>query len=340
MSAQKLEALLQLHHLHYARSVEYKNVVDNLFQANAITSIADLPYLPASIFKNLDLRSIPSESVYKTMTSSGTTGQNKSRIFLDKETASAQQKALIKIIHDVLGASRVPMLVLDSVLQIKNKLTFSARGAGIMGFMIFGTKINFALTHEIELDWAAIKSFCEINTQNPKLIYGFTSVIWQEVIEKLPDNAEILGKQKAVLIHGGGWKKLIDRNISSKNFSQAIKCKLGPNVKLIDYYGMIEQPGSIFVSGSNGVFQTNSYNDLIIRDFNTFEIVPNGQKGLIQVLSILPRSYPGYSILTEDVGYIVEESINRDGQLVKSFVVEGRVPSSEIRGCSNTYERL
>lgn len=68
------------------------------------------------------------------MTSSGTTGQQVSRIFLDRETSSAQQKCLTKIVSHFLGTKRVPMLILDSSAVVKNRNMFSARGAGILGF--------------------------------------------------------------------------------------------------------------------------------------------------------------------------------------------------------------
>ena len=53
-----------------------------------------------------DLYSIPEEKIVKTMTSSGTSGQNVSRIFIDKKTALNQSKALAKIVSTYLGSKR------------------------------------------------------------------------------------------------------------------------------------------------------------------------------------------------------------------------------------------
>ena len=39
-----------------------------------------------------------------------------------------------------------------------------------------------------------------------------------------------------------------------------------------------------------------------------FNIRKNKQKGLVQLISVLPTSYPGHNILTEDVGEIVGEN--------------------------------
>ncbi len=75
--------------------------------------VAGVPYLPASLFKSLELRSVPPADVFKVMTSSGTTGQTPSRIYLDLETAKLQTKALSSIVTQYLGKARRPMLIVD-----------------------------------------------------------------------------------------------------------------------------------------------------------------------------------------------------------------------------------
>ena len=44
-----------------------------------------MPFIPVSLFKMFNLLSIPKEQIFKTMTSSGTSGQAVSKIFLDKK---------------------------------------------------------------------------------------------------------------------------------------------------------------------------------------------------------------------------------------------------------------
>ena len=79
---------------------------------------------------------------------------------------------------------------------------------------------------------------------------------------------------------------------------------------------------------------TSIFSDILIRD-EKFNLVKNGQKGLIQLLSLLPTSYPGHNILTEDVGEIIGEDNCKCGMKGKYFLVHGRAKNSEIRGCSN-----
>ena len=48
----------------------------------------DGPYIPVALFKDLALASVPEEEVVRQVTSSGTTGQQVSRIFLDAAARS------------------------------------------------------------------------------------------------------------------------------------------------------------------------------------------------------------------------------------------------------------
>ena len=57
--------------------------------------------------------------------------------------------------------------------------------------------------------------------------------------------------------------------------------------------------------------------------------------GLIQTLSLLPLSYPGHNILTEDLGVIHGIDDCSCGRKGKYFTVLGRVPNTELRGCSD-----
>ena len=80
-----------------------------------------------------------------------------------------------------------------------------------------------------------------------------------------------------------------------------------------------------------------AFADVVIRDPVTWKPVQPGGTGVIEVVSLLPRSYPGHALLTEDLGELVGVD---DGPVWKGnrFRVLGRVPLAEVRGCSDTYE--
>ena len=75
---------------------------------------------------------------------------------------------------------------------------------------------------------------------------------------------------------------------------------------------------------------------MIIRDETDWKPSATGAPGVVEVVSLLPRSYPGHAILTEDLGVIDGVDDCRCGRMGRRFHILGRVPKAEIRGCSDT----
>ena len=78
-----------------------------------------------------------------------------------------------------------------------------------------------------------------------------------------------------------------------------------------------------------------TFSDILTRN-SKLELCKINEPGLIQTLSLLPVSYPGQSLLTEDIGIIHGIDNCKCGKLGKYFTVLGRVPDAELRGCSDT----
>ena len=297
---------------------------------------SNTPALPVRLFKTFDLRSVGEETVIKTMTSSGTTGQAVSRIFLDRETSARQSKALSKIVSDFTGKTRMPMLVIDSSAVLKDRSMFSARGAGILGFSMLGRDVTYALDADMRLDRKTVRDFLARHTGERIFLFGFTFMIWQYFVKPLQSMEEKLSID-GIMIHGGGWKKLQAEAIDNSAFSAAVREVCGVETTL-NYYGMVEQTGSIFMECPYGHLHASVFSDIVIRDPSDFSELKTGC-GLIETRSVLPTSYPGHILLTEDEGELLGEDDCLCGRKGRYFMVYGRVRGAEIRGCSDTYEQ-
>lgn len=296
-------------------------------------ALVDVPLLPVGLFKALELRSVPGEQVHRIMRSSGTTGQ-RSRIVLDEATADAQADALSKIMSSWLGSKRRPMLIIDSKSILRGRGSDTARAAAVVGMMRFGGAHHFALDDTGEVDIDGLRAWIEKHEGEPLFIFGFTFLIWSKF---LPAAKQLgLDLPSSTLFHGGGWKRLEAEAVPPSTFNAKIEraCNLSD---VRNYYGMIEQVGSIYVESADGVLIPPRYSEVIIRDPVTLEPLEPGEEGIIQVLSTLPRSYPGHSILTEDVGVRVRNPVDRDRLGPWGFRVNGRLPRAEARGCSDVY---
>lgn len=336
----ELELVKKLNELtewHSENCLEYKAMLEKSGAIKKASVIEEVPFLPVQLFKLLDLKSISQKEVIKVLTSSGTTGQAVSKIYLDKETSVKQTKALVEVMKPILGDKRLPLVILDTKSVLKNRKSFSARGAGILGFANFGRKHFFALNDDMSLDVEGLQAYLKEYEGQRILLFGFTFMIWQYVYKEARDNGLNINFGDSVLIHGGGWKKLKDEVVEATTFNQLLKEQLGIR-EVHNYYGMVEQVGSIFVECSEGHLHAPSYADVIIRDPIKFNVLPVGQLGLIQVMSELPKSYPGHSLLTEDLGTIHGIDDCPCGWKGKYFSVEGRIPKAELRGCSDTFQ--
>jgi phenylacetate-coenzyme A ligase PaaK-like adenylate-forming protein len=329
--------LRQLTTHHVERCPEYARMMTAVnFDPMRMTSYYDIPPLPVRLFKELELTSIAHDELFKVMTSSGTTGQAVSKIFLDRITAGNQQKTLAKIVANFTGSTRMPMLILDSPSVIQNRAMFSARGAGILGFSLFASEKLFALNDEMELDIDAVEDFIKRHRDKTLFLFGFTSIIWLHFYQKLAQLDHRIDLSNGVLIHGGGWKKLLSEAVSKEQFKQCLTEVCGIR-SIHDYYGMVEQTGCISMECEVGHLHTSVFSDIITRRSIDFSPCAIGEQGVIQVVSTIPESYPGHSLLTEDEGIILGEDDCPCGRKGKYFTVQGRLAQAELRGCSDTY---
>lgn len=334
------DRLLELTKSHKNNCEEYSRILDSIgYNDRDIKSYRELPFLPVRLFKELSLKSVPDEEIVKTMTSSGTSGQKTSKIYLDRTTSSNQQKTMVKIVNEFTGSSRMPMIILDCPSVVKNRAMFSARGAGILGFSMFGAKKIYALDDDMKLNVEELKEFLNKYKGQTIFMFGFTFMVWQyfyKELVRLQAEGITFDLSNGVLVHGGGWKKLISEAVSAEEFHERLKAVCGLD-RIHDYYGMVEQTGCIYMQCECGHLHSSIFSDVIVRNPFDFSEAEVGEKGIIQVVSTIPESYPGHSLLTEDEGMILGEDDCPCGRKGKYFKVFGRLKNAEIRGCSDTF---
>jgi len=329
-----VDELNELTARHSKRCPEYARVVRALFpDFRGARTIVNVPYIPVGLFKSHRLASVPESEVFRVLASSGTTGQQPSRVYLDRETAELQSRALVHIMTSLLGGQRLPMLIVDAANILRGDKRFSARAVGILGMMSLGRNHTYLFDDDLRLERDRLKAFLECFGGEPFLLFGFTFLVWQALYEQAADSEFDLSN--GTLIHSGGWKKLQDKAVSPEVFRSILERKLGLR-RNYNFYGMVEQVGGIFLEGDDGYLYPSNFGDVLIRDPETFEVVPDGRPGLVQVVSALPRSYPGHSILTEDLGVIIDTDTVQAGRRGKRFRILGRIPRAELRGCSDT----
>jgi len=324
------------------RNPGFRNYVEHWpVHFHAAERLADLPYLPVGAFKaNPPLALVGANEIKRTLTSSATTGQVPSRVILDAETAKRMTKGVTTIIRDFIGPARRPYLVIDTPENLNTQGELGARGAAIQGLGSFATEVicclrvdqkgNTSLDLEKVLHCAAKWREAEV------LAYGFTYVIWTQLVQPLQRQGITLDIPNARVLHSGGWKRLEREAVTKEVFIEGVASVFGCSPdRVIDFYGMVENVGVVYPDCERGNKHVPAFAEVVVRNPLTLEPVAVGEQGLVQVCSVLPTSFPGFLVLTDDMAEIIDYNECPCGRRGTSFRFAGRVPKAEVRGCGN-----
>jgi hypothetical protein len=324
------------------RNPRFRNYVEH-WPAHFQTAdtLAHLPYLPVGAFKtNPPLALVDANEIKRTLTSSATTGQVPSRVVLDAETAKRMTKGVTTIIRDFIGPARRPYLVIDTPENLNTQRQLGARGAAIQGLGSFATEMicclhldqkgNTSLDLEKLFDCATRWREAEV------LAYGFTYIIWTHLVRPLQLQGITLDIPNVRVLHSGGWKRLEREAVTKDVFIEGVASVFGCSPdRVIDFYGMVENVGVVYPDCERGNKHVPAFAEVVVRNPLTLEPVAVGQQGLVQVCSVLPTSFPGFLVLTDDMAEIIDYNECPCGRRGTSFRFAGRVPKAEVRGCGN-----
>lgn len=303
--------------------------------------IADLPYLPVGALKaNPPLSLVEPDKIKRTLTSSATTGQMPSRIVLDASTARRMTKGVIAIAQDFIGRYRRPYLVVDMPGSAGGGPELGARGAAIQGLQSFAKEVIYCLYQDnngdLKLDRDRLLQFANAQRGASVLVYGFTYILWNHLVKPLTSDCISLDMPNVHILHSGGWKRLQDQAVEKRMFNDGLAQVFGCSPdRVIDFYGMVENVGIIYPDCPQGNKHVPVFGEVIVRNPLTLESVAEGEQGIVQVCSVLPTSFPGYLLLTEDMAEVIAYDGCPCGRSGLSFRFVRRVPKAEIRGCGN-----
>jgi hypothetical protein len=324
------------------RNPRFRNYVEHWpSDFRAVNRIGDLPFLPVGVFKaNPPLALVGAHDVKRTLTSSATTGQVPSRVVLDAATAKRMAKGVTTIIRDFIGPARRPYLVIDTPENMAANAEMGARGAAIQGLSSFATEIVCCLRSGPEgdssLELEKLLACAAKWKHSEVLVYGFTHVIWTQLVQPLQSQGIALDIPNVRVLHSGGWKRLEQQAVTRDVFTRGVASIFGCSAdRVIDFYGMVENVGVIYPDCDHGNKHVPAFAEIIVRNPLTLAPVEAGEDGLIQVCSVLPTSFPGFLLLTEDMAKVIAYDACPCGRRGPSFRFAGRAPKAEVRGCGN-----
>lgn len=340
--ARLLHELVAEHRRHYRTCALYERICNtwNWQPDRDFRRLSDLPFLYAQAFKEAgtQLVSVPVGKGQQRLSSSATSGRP-STIVLDRETARRQARAVSQVLASFIGPRRRPMLVCDPQPSSSTPGEVTARAAAMLGFMTFASSRGYALDATMKVDMAAIDAFADAARHDgaPVTLIGFTFVLYVSLLGPMA----AAGKRWALppgstIVHIGGWKRLEDQKVDRAVLAAAAESVFGiSSDSIIDTYGFTEQMGTVHAECAVGHKHAPAFSDLVVRDPVTLKPLPDGSVGLGQFLSLVPTSYPGLSVLTDDLVRVTGRDSCLCGRSGTTFVVEGRHKAAEVRGCGD-----
>jgi hypothetical protein len=249
-------------------------------------------------------------------------------------------KGVTTIIRDFIGPARRPYLVIDTPENLAAQAELGARGAAIQALGSFATEVVSCLhpghNGDSSVDLEKLLACAAKWKDSEVLVYGFTYVIWTNLVQPLQRQGITLDVPNVRVLHSGGWKRLHEQAVTRDAFTRGVASIFGCSpYRVIDYYGMVENVGVIYPDCDHGNKHVPAFADVIVRDPLTLAPVKAGQRGLIQVCSVLPTSFPGFLLLTEDMAEVIDYDGCPCGRRGISFRFAGRAPKAEVRGCGN-----
>jgi hypothetical protein len=150
----------------------------------------------------------------------------------------------------------------------------------------------------------------------PKILLGVSYALWDMAEQYAPKLCD------TVVMETGGMKGR--RKELSKGELHAILCQ-GFGVEHIhSEYGMAELTSQAYSSGG-GIFRAPQWMRILVRDVNDpMDHRPQGMRGGIDIIDLANLSSCAF-IQTQDMGRLMEDG---------SFIIEGRIAGSDIRGCN------
>jgi long-chain-fatty-acid---luciferin-component ligase len=297
--------------------------------------ITKIPLIPSSMFKSLEIRTVPEEQIVKVCRSSGTRG-GVSRVPRDDSS-----------LERFVGSVRISadqLLGLRPEAQIFN-LGPETGEAGDVWFPYVMSLLGLLRPAEnyvidnVFYPRLLVENLVALPATTQPVFVG-PPIFFVYLMRFLEEHGECLdlGSRGGLVITAGGWKSFSTQQINREMFTARCVDFLGVSDRrqVRDAYNMVELNTVIFEC-ELGVKHLPPWLVAVALDPGTLTPVLADDTGLLAFFDPLPTSYPGF-ILSDDFGRVGSGpcGCGREGPTMEFC---RRVALAEGRGCALTMDR-
>lgn len=359
-----LSALRENAEFQYARCPAYRAVLDEFgFRPKELKTPADLarlPFLPTAFLKKHRMFSMPKVRRVVTASSSGTGGSGRSEIGLEAGALGAGALMVKKVFGSRGILSPKPC---HYVVFGYDPRRGAGNGAGpamaaamtAYGYTFLAPALSrtFALrrvkgengTYAYKPDLDGVISALARHERSPfpTRLMGFPAYVWFALGRMEERGIRLRLPEGSSVMFGGGWKQHYREAVDKEEMVRRIEKVLGiPGSRVFECYGAAEHP-ILYCACPARRFHIPVYSRVLIRDPRTFEPVPAGTPGLVNLITPMIRATPVLSVLTDDLGILHTAETDPPcpcGCKSPWLEILGRVGMTEIKTCAAGAERI
>ena len=329
----------------YEHCPDYRRILDEAnFDPSHIQTLDDLaklPFLPTLYFKHHQMYSMSKHRILIRATSSGTSSGVKSEIGFDAGSLLRGLGMVISVgkYHKLWSLKPVHYLIFGFQPARDNHTAISKTA---FGFTFFAPALSrtYALKHQkgggyaLDMDGMrqALMKYAKSNT--PVRTLGFPAYTYFLLKEMKEAGIRLKLPKGSLVTLGGGWKQFYAQKVEKQEFYELVWEVLGvPHENVVEFFGAVEHP-ILYTDCRAHHFHVPVYSRVIIRDPDTFEPMPDGEMGLVNLLTPMVKSVPLLSIMTDDLGILHSEKACPCGEASPWLEIIGRVGIKDIVTCA------
>lgn len=326
----------------YENCPEYRKILDGFgFKPEDLKKYEDiekLPFLPTVFLKSHRIFSMPESKMLIKATSSGTSGKF-SKIGFETGSLTNGLKMLLKVAKPRgLISMRPCNYIIFGYKPHKGNDTAIAKTATGYTFFTPALSRTYALKYrngqyEPDLEGVIKAIVKHSRSKFPLRFIGFPSYTYFTL--KMMDERGIHVKlpEHSMIMLGGGWKQFYKEQVDKREMYDIVQRVLGIGEEcVVESFGAAEHP-ILYCDCPHHHFHIPVYSRVIIRDINTLKPVPNGQVGLVNLITPMVRATPILSVMTDDLGVIHDEECPC-GNKSPYLEIIGRVGLKDIKTCA------
>ena len=305
--------------------------------------VYDVPPIFVETLKIHRFLSISEEDVALTLTSSGTGGQKTQALF-DRRGVDRIQLISSRIFRDIGFCSGRPAgyLMFSYAREDAQEVGTSWSDEQEMACAPVA-KARWLLRRDEAGRFAfdageAARALADLADAGPVRLLGFPAFIFQTLEEMDRLNLKVRVDPDSFVIAGGGWKNHAGKPMTQKEFAGELERRLGlPRTNVRDLYGMVEH-GIPYCACPEGHHHVPVFSRVAVRHPVTFERLPYGEEGLLQLISPWNMAQPNCSVLSTDLVTVKTGCpCGMPGEYIASIRRGG---SSKHKGCAIAAQEI